>query len=95
MHGRIDDLPVFSDDEETARKETKVHDWTPHQSKDISSRIAELRKSLTLSMEKSSDLRSLKASAEKSERERTSIVPKRIKCKLLKQHLTMAMTVSV
>ena len=73
MHGRIDELPIFSDDKETARKETKVHDWTPHQSKDISSRIAELRKSLFLSMEKSSDLRSLKASAEKSERERTSI----------------------
>ena len=73
MHGRKDDLPVFSDDEETARKETNVHDWTPHQSKDISSRIAELRKTLTLSMEKSSDLRSLKASAEKSERETTSI----------------------
>ena len=73
MHSRIDDLPVFSDDEETARRETNVHDWTPHQSKDISSRIAELRKGLTLSMEKSSDLRSLKASEEKSERERTSI----------------------
>ena len=73
-HGRIDDLPVFSDDEEErARKETKLHDWTPHQSKDISSRIAEHRKSLTLSMEKSHDSRSLKASAEKSERERTTI----------------------
>ena len=59
-HGRIDDLPVFSDDEEErARKETKLHDWTPHQSKDISSRIAELRKSLTLSMEKTHEPESI------------------------------------
>ena len=73
MHGRINDLPVFSDDDKTAREEIKVHGWTPHQSEDISSRIAELRKSLTLSLEKTLDLRSLKASAEKSERERTSL----------------------
>ena len=73
MHGRIDDLSVFSDEEETARAETKVHGWTPYQSEDRSSWIVELRKSLTLSMEKTRDLRSLRTSTEKSERERTSI----------------------